>query len=373
MNSEMLWPRRRGGFVVFAVCLCALAFVGQAKPVLAQSDSKAQPTGPGPSQQGDSKAQAAGDGKSQADGDVQGSQEYRELIEQALSEFKHKNWPEARVLFRRAHDMSPNARTARGVGVVSYEMRDYVQAVLALSAALADNRQALTESQKKEVSSLLARARTFVGSYALVLDPEDAEVRLDGAPLERDSDGRVLVSFGTHTLQASAPGYQTSTSKISVEGGERGELRVVLYKEGGEAVAQGAQPVSQVEKTVEQPPANSGDAALAADATTGGLRYTWVALGASAAFGAGAAGLWFAGQSKVDELAETCKSAALPCVEGEVDTASVTRFERATNAMLGLSAGSLVTAVLLATFEWPRERKVVLGLSPRQLSIRGSF
>jgi len=373
MNSEQLVPRLRGGLVVSAVCICAFAFVGQAIPGLAQADSKAQTAPPAT---GEPKA-AASDGKGaapSAEVDVQNSPEYRELIDQALSEFKHKNWPEARVLFRRAHELSPNARTARGVGIVSYEMRDYVQAVLALTIALADTRQPLTESQKKECSGLLTRARTFVGSYSLVLEPTESEVSLDGAAPVRDPDGRVLVPFGEHTLQASAPGYQTSTSKFSVQGGERGELRVVLYKQGVELPNQGA-PVAQVEKTVEQPApggaAGSGSAGSGELGRTGGLRYTWVALGASAAFGAGAAGLWFAGQGKLDDLSDSCRETR--CEEGSVDTASVKRFERATNAMLGLSAGALVTAVVLAAFEWPRERKLALDLSPRQLSIRGSF
>ena len=44
--------------------------------------------------------------------------QYKQLIQQALGEFRRQNWPEARVLFRRAHALSPNARTLRGMGVV---------------------------------------------------------------------------------------------------------------------------------------------------------------------------------------------------------------------------------------------------------------
>src|SRR5690349_9454730 len=92
---------------------------------------------------------------------------YKELVEQALSEFKHKNWPEARVLFMRAHELNPNARTLRGMGIVSFEMRDYLNAVINLKAALEDKRQPLTEAQRKECDSLLTRARTYVGVYTL--------------------------------------------------------------------------------------------------------------------------------------------------------------------------------------------------------------
>ena len=356
----------RGRFVVSAVCICVFAFVCSAKRGSAQSGPK-EPSAATPA------------APKSAESDTGGSPEYRELIEQALVEFRHKNWPEARVLFRRAHDLSPSARTLRGMGVVSYEMRDYVQAVLQLSAALVDTRQPLNEGQRKEASALLARARTFIGSYTLLLEPSDAEVMLDGAQLVRDVEGRVLVAFGEHTLEASAPGHQRNVSKIAVQGGEHGELRIVLYRDTGDPQS-GATSLGRVEKSVEQPPATTIEDSTRRAPERGfngrGLRYTWVALGASAAFGAAAAGVWFGGKGKVDELVESCddsEARGIPCQRGSVDTSGVQRFERTTNALIGLSAASLATAVVLAAFEWPRERKLALDVGPRQLSLRGSF
>ncbi len=370
MNSDHPRPRARGRIVALAVWICALAFVVLASRARAQSESDGQ------------------------------SAEYRDLIEQALSEFKHKNWPEARVLFRRAHELSPNARTLRGMGVVSYEMRDYVNAVLALSAALADQRQPLTDAQRKECEGLLSRSRTFVATYALTLDPASAEVTLDSAPLSRDAEGRVLVPFGEHTLHAFAPGYEESTSKLAVQGGEQGELRVVLYhrSQASAAPANGEKSVAVI---VPSPP--SGRAATPTSPPPpsgmvgGGLRYSWVALGASAVFGAAWAGSWFVGQSKLDELDANCKSAAAtgsPCQRGQVDTSNVERFEKISNVMMGLTAGAVVATAVLMAIEWPRERQVgqarnrnrapsrseraaaqswKLGLGAGRVALQGSF
>lgn len=303
---------------------------------------------------------------------------YRELVDRALDEFKHKNWQEARVLFRRAHELSPNARTLRGLGIVSYEMRDYVQAIMALSDALVETRQPLTDAQRRECETLRARSRTFVGSYVLSLEPAHAEVKLDGRPLVRDREGRVLVAFGEHTLHVTAPGYQESNSRMVVQGGEQGELKIVLYRPTSVVAA----PASKVEKNVDVPPAPVPPAAPRAEGSRfvgGGLRYTWVALGASAAFGGAFAGAWFVGQQKVDDLEAQCddmRRAGVPCRRGEVDTAEVQRFERLSNAMLGLTAGALVTTIVLASLEWPRERALAVGVSGvpgSQLSLRGSF
>jgi hypothetical protein len=392
MNSEPALPRSRGRFFASAICFCVFASLCSATSGSAQSEPKgaAGPAAPAPaSAQSEGRGgaaalpkSAAGEARGEPAGNAAGGAEYLELIEQALSEFKHKNWPEARVHFRRAHELNPNARTLRGMGVVSYEMRDYVQAVIALSAALVDARQPLTDAQKKECSALLARARTFIGSYDLALEPARAEVTVDGAELVRDADGRVLVAFGEHTLQASAPGFQSSTSKLAVQGGEHGELRIVLYRAGETADGQGATPLGRVEKTVEQPPSDEASPAAASDRRDdarfmgGGLRYTWVALGASAAFGGAAAAVWFSGERKLDDLTADCEAARAqgsPCRRGALDVSTLRRFERSTNALLGLSAVSLATAALLATFEWPRERKLALDVGPRRLSLRGSF
>lgn len=314
----------------------------------------------------------------------EGDAAYRELIDQALSEFRHRNWPEARVLFRRAHDLHPNARTLRGMGIVSYEMRDYVAAVVALSGALSDSRQPLTDAQRKECETLLGRARTFVGSYALSVEPPGAELRLDGAQLVRDADGRALVPFGEHTLDARADGYTASTSRLSVQGGEQGELRIVLYPPQASPT-----PVrSSIEKRTEEEPQRvlaahdegAEEPASARGFRGHGLRYTWVALGASAAFGAVAAVAWPLGQREVDDLAASCDASAArgaPCVRGQVDTDRVQRFERLTNAMIGLAAAGVAATAVLMVLEWPREReparKLALSLAPQQLSIAGRF
>jgi hypothetical protein len=298
--------------------------------------------------------------------------EYKELIDQALLEFKHKNWPEARVLFRRAHDLSPSARTLRGMGVVSYEMRDYVQAVRDLSAALADPRQPLTESQRTECQTLLSRSRTFVGVFDVQVTPAEAELYVDGGRVTREPDGTLLLAFGSHTLRAAAEGHQDETVRVNVQGGERGSVELALDELGAAPLATEQHAEEQVEPTPEpatkRPPT--------ASKREGGLRYTWVALGASAAFGAGAVAAWMLGDKELDNLDASCKQRATsgtPCTRGAVSTSTIKSYERVSNAAIGLSAAALVTAGVLAYFEWPRERAVSVGLGPSSLSVRGEF
>src|SRR6185312_15422136 len=61
--------------------------------------------------------------------------EYAKTIENAVLEFDSGNWPEARVLFEQAHALRPSARTLRGMGKVSFELKEYVRAQKELNAS----------------------------------------------------------------------------------------------------------------------------------------------------------------------------------------------------------------------------------------------
>ncbi len=318
----------------------------------------------------------------------EGEGAYKELIEQALTEFKLKNWPEARALFRRAHELNPNARTLRGLGVVSFEMRDYKQAVRQLSQALVDTRQPLTDAQRSECEGLLGRARAFVGSYDLRLTPATAKVTLDGSPVVRDQDGLLLVPLGEHTLRATAEQHQDATLRIQVMGGERGELELtlLLLEEPAKVAATAETPsapsplpeASPATPSAEQPVQASAPAVGGAERSFrgGGLRYTYVAAGIGLLFGGAAVASWFVGQGKFDDLSARCDKraeAGNPCQRGDTDTDSVKTYERLTNASIGLAAvGAVATGVLFA-LEWPREKNVALNLGLQSVSLRGSF
>ena len=335
---------------------------------------KASPNGPAkPAGAAGPSATAAGQTTSPGDANDPNSAVYRDLVDHALSEFKLENWPEARLLFRRAHELNPNARTLRGIGVVSYEMREYVPAIVALSAALADPRQPLTPAQRRECEELLARAQSFVASFSLRLVPETAALKVDGAQPVHDGEGRLLLSFGEHMIEASAPGYESETKKLVVEGNEHGVLELVL-----EPPAPPVAPTLATEPRALPPVARTSAPAssLAGGEREGGLRYTWVALGASAAFGGAAAATWFTAERKFESLKDDCQEAAAqgsPCVRGQTDTDAVKRFERMTNALLGMSAASLLTAAILMPIEWPREKRLALDLGPHRIGLRGSF
>ncbi len=156
------------------------------------------------------------------------SPEYRALIDAALEEFVRGNWTEAYALFLRAHALSPSARTLRGLAVCAFEAKQYLRAIEYMRAALADTRKALDDKQRGEASSLIERAQVFVARLAVVVEPTQARVEVDGALATRDAQDRVLLDPGVHQLTLSLPGYLTETRSVSVSPGDELTLAVQI-------------------------------------------------------------------------------------------------------------------------------------------------
>lgn len=153
---------------------------------------------------------------------------YREVITEAVQEFDAHRFEEARALFTRAHAISPNARTLRGIGMTSFEMRDYAEAYRALSAALVETARPLTPDQIVEARALLERTSGFLGVFRVEVVPAGATLLVDGHAAVTADDGRVLLGLGRHELVARATGYGDAQRAIDVRGGESETISVRL-------------------------------------------------------------------------------------------------------------------------------------------------
>jgi len=194
-------------------------------------------------------------------GEPEPPSEYHQLIERALVESAASRWPEALALFRQAHAVYPNARTHRGIGMVAYEVRDYVEALRHLSLALGSERRPLDEAQRAEVTQLLERTRVFVGRYELSRLPPDATLSVDGKLAEREADGTLVLALGAHRVEvrATAP-ERAGSAQLQVRGGEHEPLPLVL-----EVVPQAPAPVTTTPVEVPGPKAELASAPLPAE------------------------------------------------------------------------------------------------------------
>jgi hypothetical protein len=276
---------------------------------------------------------------------------YRAAIRDALAEYNARHFEEARILFRRAHDLDPNARTLRGIGMASFELRDYVTAVHALSAALVETRRPLSPDQRAHAQGLLERSRLYVDVYALDVAPAGAIVLIDGHAPDLEADGTVLLGFGSHNIEVSSPGFVLRTFSVNVRGGERKELRVTLErKPPGRAPAYG--PAEAQRKPPPFPERAHGSAA------------SWlVAAGAAGLLAVGVGVYWISRQSQLD----SCDS---PEHDYYCTNRSTLALERnlAIAGTLAGGAAAVAMAVVGVLYLPPSPRS-----SPPQASVRASL
>ncbi len=264
------------------------------------------------------------------------------MLEEAVSEYDAHRYEEARALFRRAHEISPNARTLRGIGMASFELREYIEALRSLEGSLVDKRRALTPTQRAQVEALIERTRAFVGRFFLKLSPKETIVRVDGAPGIVESDGSLLLSFGRHTLIAESPGSTSETREINVIGGERQELAFQLHPEAAPVVA---------------PKVPGGGAAGGGEAASSGAGYWFAGAGVLAA-GAVGGFLWSAHEGS--ELGKCDQAIATPRM-GCDNRGTISTNKR---VALGVAVGSGVAALalgIIGTVVWSTNSKPESG------------
>lgn len=163
--------------------------------------------------------------------------EYRGLVEEAVDEFARRNFEEARALFARAHALYPNARTRRGLGLCEFELRNYVEAVRQLEAALASQVKPLDPELRVPTEAVLQRARGFVASVVVEARPEAARVLVDGVPVQGRPGAPFYVAVGEHQLTVEAPDHARAQRKLSIRGPEPVRLEIVLQPSTPPALA----------------------------------------------------------------------------------------------------------------------------------------
>jgi hypothetical protein len=268
---------------------------------------------------------------------------YRSTLKDALAEYDANHFEEARALFRRAHEINPNARTLRGIGMASFELRDYVAAVRTLSAALVETRKPLSAEQRIHAQGLLERSRMYVDICTLKISPADARVLIDGRTPDTESDGTVLLGFGSHNLEAGKPGFVLRTLVVNVRGGERKELAMTLERKATAVVRPGDPSVPEADQaspTHESVDRSRPEKVVRTSQGDGNSGAPWFfAASGAALLSAGAGSVWLIQNNEL-------KSCHNPPANLRCDNESVITSRR--NLAVGATLATGATAITLA-------------------------
>jgi hypothetical protein len=303
---------------------------------------------------------------------------YDRVLSEAISAFKARQWTRARDLFERAHEMSPSARTLRGIGVTAFEGGEYVAAIHALEAALVHPEKQLPEELREGTQVLIEQARERVGTLTLTLTPAEAAVRCDGSDLTREPDGSLLLDPGPHVLSFTAEGFVGQEHGLTIAGKETHSLVVSLEALAAPppapplalAITEHSAPIARaslaatgptllLRKKEQQPMPSAPQAMLSRRGRRffayGTLAVTVGAIATSAAL--------FARSTELnDELHEWCPGEGGVCPEQYVDAANdrkakIGRYQRAFGTTIGLGVGAGIASVTLWTLDRIQHRR----------------
>jgi hypothetical protein len=264
---------------------------------------------------------------------------YRHVMEQGLAAFGTGHWVEARALFRHGHDLLPNARSFRVLGMTAFNLALYPAALRELVAALSDARRPLSGALREQTEQLRARAEEFVGRFRVSLEPSDAQLRVDGLVTQLEDDGTLLLAVGERQLEVEAPGYAPFARPLLVDGRDDG-LLILRLRPLNLAVT----PITMVPPvapaTVDPMLARTESQRDLSDRVFSDYRATWSLAASSLALGAVTGVVYASARDEARAVEERCSSGTCQEWQGVTD-----RRDRLEYATLGLLVGSLVFAV----------------------------
>jgi tetratricopeptide (TPR) repeat protein len=142
---------------------------------------------------------------------------YTQLVTRAVAAFDAERYLEARERMTRAHQLSPSARTLRGMGLAAFQAQHYSLAGIDFERALAESRNPLTDEQRGEIERLQLEASSRTARYRMTGQQPGAVIRIDQEPPVMDLAGFLVLDAGDHTLSTQPAGGDERTMVIHAQ------------------------------------------------------------------------------------------------------------------------------------------------------------
>ncbi|WP_157069350.1 PEGA domain-containing protein [Sandaracinus amylolyticus] len=204
--------------------------------------------------------------------------EARTLFEQGVRASREERWAEALDAFRRSRALVERPSTLFNIAIALDRLGRLRAAIGAIDEYLATSDPVADEVDRREAMRLRVDAEARLARITLRVEPDDASVALDGAPLAGGSERTTIADPGDHVVVVSAPGYVDQRHEIAVRPGADVERVIEL------APVEPPAPTTPLATTMHvEPPTRDDDTSLLEDPVF------WAILGGGAALIAGVA------------------------------------------------------------------------------------
>lgn len=156
----------------------------------------------------------------------------RELFLSGAAAFEAGEYERALEDFEASYALSPVTSVLYNIAMCERALFRYGDSMDSFERYLEAAGDRLSAERRAEVLGLLDDMEARVATVELRLDPEEAEVTLDGAPLAAARRGRLRLLPGLHVVEATSEGYEPVRREVEVDGGQVEVLALVLEPEG---------------------------------------------------------------------------------------------------------------------------------------------
>ena len=304
---------------------------------------------------------------------------YESALQKGLTEFNLGHWAEAKVFFLHAHALQPSARTLRSLGLTSYEMRLYVEALAYLTQALASRERPLTAKMRSETLTQIEECKSFISYETISIEPNHASLQVDGQAATPDAHGTLLLDPGEHQLRADAAGYEPWIQVVTARSGEHRTLAITLSNPSQPAPVAASTATHDVfgTPTGDRPPA-SDDHGPVSEGSFWSTRSTPQIVGVALAAG----GVLALGVGTAFSIAAANENAASKrtCMGDSCDPEGLAHRNSALSRADVATASFIATGVLVATGavlyfavptaeRGPRALRVIPAIGPDQAAL----
>ncbi len=139
--------------------------------------------------------------------------------------------------FRRAHELSHDARLLWNMAGCEKNLRHYTRVLPLVDRYLTEGGDRLTTDDREKAKAFAAAIRAFVGELTIRADGDDtvsAAIAIDDEEAGTVPAEALLVDQGKRRIRVTKQGFRGLEQSIDVEGGGRHELRVRLEREAGQ-------------------------------------------------------------------------------------------------------------------------------------------
>ncbi|HEX3852620.1 MAG TPA: tetratricopeptide repeat protein, partial [Polyangiaceae bacterium] len=247
-------------------------------------------------------------GSARADGNAADSERANLLFKKGKVAFNEGKYTDALRIYDEAWQLKQSPDIAANLAQTEAELGKHRDAAEHFAFALAHLLPSSTDEQKKALAEGLEIEKKDVGTLHVTLEPADAALNVDDAPVTLPTNGDIYVEPGDHHASVTRDGYQLNQQTVHVSKGGARVLWIRLEPADGATAAPTSSAETGTNLSAESPPESTNRPSIADSGGSSGRSLVPAFVGGGVAVVGAAAGIGFllSGNShanKADNLA----------------------------------------------------------------------